>query len=607
MIEQLLPADCDIATQDGRPVLESQRFGDFYFSPEGGLEETRLVFIDGNRLKQRLPGRRHFTIAETGFGTGLNFLATLALIDALGEAAPPVTYIASEIAPLDAEVIAKVLSVYPEIAPYLDQLIKVLPPRWPGRHRRLFLGGKVALDLLYGDSVQRFRESRFHADAWFLDGFAPSRNPQMWTKEVFELLALRSASGASLASFSAAGEVRRGLEEAGFEIAREDGFGRKRHRITGQLKASTETAVHPPKDQGPVVVIGAGIAAASVAHALRRQGVEPLLVTAGDSLADGASGNIAAVQSPRLTAADTFPGRLSLTAWGYARYLAEATGASIDRGSMIYAHNDRETQRQAKIAEQGWPETVFRRICAAEAAALTGVNTGLGGSFFPFGGTVDPRQLVAALLNGIECRFGTRIEKIEEMEGRVRLHHGDGVIDAAQIILATGYGLAQMLQPYFSPAIFQVTAGHVSHLPGEALELAAGLSFGGYMARADKGLVALGASFDHLDPASPMPEATIEGHEKNRAKLPQAVQGSLPEMATWQGRVSLRLAVPDRQPLAGQLAERVHVLAGLGARGMVTAPILGEHVASAITGAPSPLDQGMQSVVDPQRFAAGQR
>ena len=599
MIERLLPPDCAVEDRDGAPVPVSRRFDDVYFSAGGGLEETRLVFLEGNGLGERMAGRRHFTVAETGFGTGMNFLATLQLLEELGNAAPRLNYIATEIAPLDAAAIRAALGHLS--LPHRGELLDLLPPRWPGRHRRLLAGGRVTLDLLYGDSAMRLGECAFEADAWFLDGFAPARNPDMWSDTLFRLIAGRSAPGATLASFTAAGEVRRGLEEAGFSIERHRGYGGKRHRITGRLKRDPATGPdrgwEPP---GRVAVVGAGIAGASVAHALRRQGLEPLVVTGGDGPADGASGNIAAVQTPRLTALDSPAGRLSLAAWGFARYLAEAAGASTATGSVLYAHDEREALRQAKILAQGWPGELIQAVDADGAKLATGVDMGLGGCFYPQGGAVAPRRLIDFLLDGCEVETGVAVDAIRRDGGGVGIIHKDGTIGCDAVVIAAGAGLARLDQPWLPRGRLQVTSGHVSHLPSGALKdtPGTGMSFGGYLAPAADGRVALGASFDRHDPAAPLPGSTRMEHERNLGLLPDAARAAMPPAdAIPDGRVSLRLAAPDRQPLAGRLDRGVYALAGLGARGMVTGPLLGEWVAGLILGRPSPLDTGMEAVV----------
>ena len=654
MVERLLPPDLGIENRNGTPVPASRRFGDVYFSAHDGPAESRLVFIEGNRLAERMAGRRHFTIAETGFGTGLNLLATLDLLDGLGDSAPRLTYIATEIAPLSAAEARKALGTAAGTAaggaapapgpattrtagngglPHMDELLASLPPRWPGRHRRLLAGGRVALDLLYGDSATRLAACAFEADAWFLDGFAPARNPGMWTEELLRLVAGRSAPGATLASFTAAGAVRHGLERAGFEIERHPGHGTKRHRITGRLRHGAfrtqgeggdgharagapvragETAAGRAAGPaaGRLVVLGAGIAGASVAHALRRQGREALVLAAGTGPADGASGGIAAVQTPRLTAGDGPEGRLSLAAWGYARALAGAAGATTANGSIIYAAGGKQTRRQAKILAQNWPGDLVREVDAGEAEAASGVALGLGGCLYPHGGAIDPQRFVEFLLEGSEVRAGVRVREVRRAGDGFELVHDDGTIDAGIVVLAAGAGLPLVSQPWLACDALQVTAGQASHLPagsvgeGGATVPGVAMSFGGYMAPAADGRVALGAGFDAHDPAGPSPGVTVEAHRHNLSLLPEAVRAALPAAeAIPDGRAGLRLAAPDRQPLAGRLDDGVYALAGLGARGLTTAPLLGEWVASLILGLPSPLDSAMEAVVDIGRLA----
>ena len=613
MIEPLLDPDCFLAEPEDAssgerpiPVLKSRRFGDIYYSGKDGLAETRCVFIEGNDLPERLKEKQHFVIAETGFGTGLNFIAVMAEITALGDAAPHLHFISTEIAPLSAGMIEAALAPWPQLASFRKMLTNDLPPRWPGRHRRHFLNGRVTLDLLYGDSVSMLAETDFTADCWFLDGFTPARNPLMWRRELYTLMAARSAAATTLASFTAAGDVRRGLEAAGFVISRHRGFGGKRHRITGVFNGGAdhrrETLSPNP---GRVVVIGAGIAGASVAAALKRQGCTPLVVSAGAAVADGASGNIAAVQAPRLTATDTAEARFSLTAWGYARYQAQAAGASLADQTVLLAHDEREILRQQKIKNLGWPETVFTTGDAAATAVTSGIDTGLGGMIFAHGGSVDPAAFVQSGLAGIDLCLETKITAISRGQDGFILHHQGGEIVADTLIMAAGAGLAALAEPHIPDCRFQITAGHVTHLEGATFELNSGLSFGGYMARAADGTIALGASFDHHDLEQPLPPRGKAAHQANFDLLPVGVKDHLPKATDHlPGRTSLRLASPDRQPVAGKLGEGLFVLSCLGARGMVTAPILGEYIASLGLGLPSPLDKAMEAVVDPGRFSA---
>ncbi|NDA08550.1 MAG: FAD-dependent oxidoreductase, partial [Alphaproteobacteria bacterium] len=438
MIEPLLPADVDIEDRQGTACLVSRRFGDIYFAIADGLAETRLVFIEGNKLAERMPGRHHFTIAETGFGTGLNFLATLALLEDMGHAAPRLTYIATELAPLDGEMMRKALAGFPELAPYREMLISHLPPRWPGRHRVLLNGGKVVLELLYGDSATMIKRTNFQADAWFLDGFAPARNPDMWGDDLFTLIASHTAEKGTLASFTSAGHVRRGLEAAGFSVHRLEGYGNKRHRITAEFNGKSTSL---PSQSGHVAIIGAGIAGASVAAGLNRRGYNVTVLGSGADAADGASGNRIAVQAPRLTATDTSQARLSLTGYGYARRLARETGASVADKTILYAWNEREQIRQEKITALGWPETVFRLVDTNTAKAITGHETHLGGMLFPEGGTVIPHQLVRCCLDGVTLRLGVSVRSVTKQLSGWRIDTDAGPVACDIAVLAMGAGL----------------------------------------------------------------------------------------------------------------------------------------------------------------------
>ena len=583
--------------------LINQRFGDIYFSQEDGLEESQQVFIEGNSLAERLKGRAHFTIAETGFGTGLNFLAILSLIEKMGDNAPNLTYIATEIAPLNGEIIAKALANFPSLSTHLKALTEALPLRIAGQHRRLFLNGKVALCLLYGDSYQSLKAADFKADAWYLDGFAPNRNPDMWDEKLLAMIAERSAADATLASFTAATHVRKKLEKVGFEITRHQGFGKKRERISGHFKKKLEIASSSGGKK--ITIIGAGIAGASVAHALNRLGYSPLVLSA-DQLGEGASGNIVGLQVPWLTATEQVETRLSLTAWSYAYYLAKALNAGIDEGCILYAHNEKKRIQTEKIVElplyRGL-DSVFREVSSDEATELSGINLGYGGLYLPQGLTIDPKDFVKKLLGDCEIQFGIEVKKITPNRGGYRLDYEGGHIDSDIVIVASGVGLEALNLPQIDMPL-QITAGAVTHITNPKLTPKIGMSFGGYLAKASDGVVALGASFDHYKLGTPLPAIDKSLRERNLALLPEIARKIFASESNFDARISLRLAASDRQPFAGKLDDNLYILGALGARGMVTAPLLGEYIASLITATPSPLLAGMAEIVSPRRFAS---
>lgn len=213
----------DIEWRDGR-IPVSRRFDDPYFSLEGGLAETRHVFLDGNGL----PGRFSdgFRIAELGFGTGLNLLATAAAWQAAGTPGT-LRFTSFEAFPMTAEDMAQALAAFPELAALVPGLMDNLQGG--------MIAPGVAFDLILGDARETLPGWAGKADAWFLDGFAPARNPELWEPSLLGEIARHTAAGGTAATYSAAGSVRRALAAAGFAVERVPGFGRKRHMTRARL------------------------------------------------------------------------------------------------------------------------------------------------------------------------------------------------------------------------------------------------------------------------------------------------------------------------------------------------------------------------------------
>jgi len=240
------------------------KFEDIYFSTDGGLDETRTVFLRGCGLPERWKDTSVFTIAELGFGSGLNFLATWQKWAETAQSKQRLHFVSIEKFPFDREQLQRALSSWPELNDLSAQLLAQWPGRVKGMHRLNF--GTVTLTLIHADVIEAFDQlDGLKADAWFLDGFSPSGNPAMWSGEVMQHLASCCAAGARLATFSVAGSVRAALKDAGFTVRKMPGFGRKRHRLEADFPGQR------PKDTQPIenaLIVGAGIAGRSLARAL---------------------------------------------------------------------------------------------------------------------------------------------------------------------------------------------------------------------------------------------------------------------------------------------------------------------------------------------------
>ncbi|MBM3350420.1 MAG: tRNA (5-methylaminomethyl-2-thiouridine)(34)-methyltransferase MnmD [Betaproteobacteria bacterium] len=213
----------------------SAEYQDVYFSTENGLLETEYVFLQGNDLRQRWqqPDLQSFTIIETGFGTGLNFLCTLKLWLATAPPQAILHFISTEKHPLTLHDISCALTLWPELSNYNTELLAQYSCLLDGKCIALY-NHRVRLSLLIGDATEQLTQAQHRADAWFLDGFSPAKNPDMWQPALFEQMARLSHPATTLATFTSAGFVRRGLTVAGFLVKKRTGFGKKREMICGQ-------------------------------------------------------------------------------------------------------------------------------------------------------------------------------------------------------------------------------------------------------------------------------------------------------------------------------------------------------------------------------------
>lgn len=215
----------------------SEEFGDFYYSKADGRAECRHVFLTGNGLPDRFAGTRHFVIAELGFGTGLNFIETWAAWETAAPNGAQLEFHSFELRPLDRDDIKRALSAWPDLGGGADELIAAWPDRLGGDIHIEFAntGSPVSLHIHSGLALKRLEEAAFTADAWYLDGFAPARNPDMWSLELMRAVANRTRPGGTFATYSAAGWVRRNLQAAGFSVEKRPGHAGKRDMSVGVL------------------------------------------------------------------------------------------------------------------------------------------------------------------------------------------------------------------------------------------------------------------------------------------------------------------------------------------------------------------------------------
>ncbi|MGL6045791.1 MAG: FAD-dependent 5-carboxymethylaminomethyl-2-thiouridine(34) oxidoreductase MnmC, partial [Vogesella sp.] len=332
--------------------------------------------------------------------------------------------------PLSPADMQRALAMWPALAAEAAELLQQYQTLAPGWHRFVLAAGRITLTLLVGDALATLPELDARVDAWFLDGFAPSRNPDMWQPALFEQLARLSKPGATLATFTCAGVVRRGLAEAGFAVEKVAGFGSKREMTRGQLASPPASSWQAPwyaRPQLPArlertaIVVGAGIAGASIAYSLAVRGWQVTVVDRHPVPANEASGNPQGVLYTKLSPHFTPLTQLILSGYGYSlRTLAASLPQGDDTwrqcGVLQLAHNAEESKRQHGLALAGLPHDILHAVDSEQASQLAGIAVDLPGLYFPQGGWLHPPALVRRLLDhpNITLRLATAITELAQ-------------------------------------------------------------------------------------------------------------------------------------------------------------------------------------------------
>jgi tRNA 5-methylaminomethyl-2-thiouridine biosynthesis bifunctional protein len=618
---------------DANGTPYSADYGDVYHSADSGPGQAAHVFLGGNDLPARWSHARVFTIVETGFGLGLSFLATWQAWRADTARPERLHFVSVEKRPFLREGLAELHARYPEFALRSAELRALWPLPLPGLHRLDFENGRVTLTLAFGDVAAVLPRLRLAADAFFLDGFAPERNPEMWEPGVVKLLARLARPGATAATYTAARGVREALAGAGFTPELRPGFGRKRNMIAARYAppgARRHTPAQPPQwSERHAIVIGAGLAGAAVCERLAARGWRLDLLERGSAPAMGASGIASGIFHPHVSRDDSILSRLTRAGSLYALARWRALEAAGQRfawaccGALQVAKDAKDEARMAAaVRALGFPAAYLEYLPRAPAQEKTGVKLRSGGWWFPAGGWMRPGEWVAAQIaasGNLKLLTGAAVLALERRDAEWRALSADGsVIASAPVVVLANADDAARLAPV---APLKRVRGQLTLLPGKGLPaLRAVLAGAGHIAPAVGGTAVGGATYDFDDDDA---EPRESGHAGNLARLEKL----LPEMtghldpATLGGSVGFRCVSADRLPLIGAMpdaaaaiasaarrgdvprAPGLYGLTALGSRGLTWAALGAEQLACSIEGEPPPLESDLLDAVDPARFA----
>ncbi|NMX52673.1 bifunctional tRNA (5-methylaminomethyl-2-thiouridine)(34)-methyltransferase MnmD/FAD-dependent 5-carboxymethylaminomethyl-2-thiouridine(34) oxidoreductase MnmC [Pseudomonas veronii] len=636
----------------GRP--HSRVFDDVYFSDQSGLEETRYVFLEQNRLQARfaaLPAGGRLVIGETGFGTGLNFLCAWQLFEQHAVAGARLHFVSVEKYPLSHADLQRALLLWPELQPFAAQLLAQYIAIHPGFQRLVLDNGRVTLTLLIGDALEQLPQLDAQIDAWFLDGFAPAKNPDMWTAELFAELARLAAPGSTISTFTSTGWVRRLINAAGFKMKRTPGIGHKWEILRGEfLGWPAETPLPaagkpwfarpaPLHGERSALVIGGGLAGCTTAASLAARGWNVSLLERHARLAEEASGNPQGVLYLKLSAHGTALSQLILSGFGHTRRLLEHLHRGVDWdgcGVLQLAFNAKEAERQAQLAAAFAPG-LLQPLDQAQAQARAGVALEHGGLFFPEGGWVHPPALCEwqarhPLINVLTHHEALELQRVD---GQWQALAGDTLLASATVVVLAGAAEIKRF-PFSAELPLKRIRGQITRLAQtpDSQALATVVCAEGYVAPARLGEHTLGASFDFksddLTPTVAEHVGNLEMLQQISVDLAHRLNADTLAADQLEGRAGFRCTSPDYLPIIGPLADRalfdqayaalrkdarqppeaecpwldgVYINSGHGSRGLVTAPLCAELLAAWLDDEPLPLPRSVADACHPNRFA----
>ena len=614
---KLQTAELDWEIVDDIEIPISKQFGDVYFSKDNGLLETRHVFLNGNDLTERLSqlhDYQYFCVGETGFGTGLNILTLWQLWQQVRLDNHSHLHVVSvEKFPLNKADLIRALNVWTELKPLAEKLIQQYPLPIAGCHRLSFPEERFSIDLWLGDAQDIFPTipKTQTVNAWFLDGFAPSCNPDMWQANVLDHMVRLSDFGTTFASFSVAGIFKRGLKQHGIQISRPRGFGHKREMLKAiwldtsqtetQSQDSETTIAAPPKSetskQRKIAIIGAGIAGLSSAWAFAQRGHQVTIYEQNEPLS-GASGNPLALLNPKLCPIEQAHEHLMTLSWQHAlNFYPQFKAFRPIQVQQIALKNADEL---SGLVEQ-YPENVLTANTTLECFP----ETEFPSLTLHQAGAVSPHQLRDEILQHANIRIEkVKISRLESTDSQVTLWQDQQIIAITDhAIVCCAKQSAELFEnyPVLKPIRGQVSWVENSQRP---LALDQAYSYGGYCMQLDTAQLILGASFyPNRDDAEVLTEDHVHNYELIHNVFPKYAQG-LPSVDTWQGRASVRAQSLDYFPLVGKIQNlgQIYTFAGLGSKGFLFAPLCSEILAALILGELCPVPQSLLDKLNPQRF-----
>ncbi|MDH5718672.1 MAG: bifunctional tRNA (5-methylaminomethyl-2-thiouridine)(34)-methyltransferase MnmD/FAD-dependent 5-carboxymethylaminomethyl-2-thiouridine(34) oxidoreductase MnmC [Spirochaetia bacterium] len=627
-------------------AIYSKKYKDIYFSKEGAIEESEYVFLQNNNLHEKLAEPSLFTIGELGFGFGVNFLCAYKLFRKKAHNKTRLYYVSCEKYPVNKTTLIKVLSGFSAIKEEAEELIEKYPPLISNYYLIPFFEGRVNLILMIGDALETFSSFGGEVNAWFFDGFSPAKNSSMWSKELFSIIAQKSAPNAAFSTYTSAGFVKRALEETGFAVYKKEGFGKKRDMLHGYLKKNTKDSslLKPwfilPKTNTELkkaIIIGAGIAGAAAAFSLIKRGFNVQIIEKEFTGSMKASSNPTGIIKPILNIGQTAMSKISLTGFHYTKSFLKTfqlNKYADFSGILQLAYDNKNKNRLREVLENSLTDNDFARwVNSKEASKIAGIPIEYEGLYLPSTGRGSMFAVTNHLLsnNGITFINNTEAAQIKQIEKnntnvwQVYDSSKKLIAEAPVLIIASAYDTLKFDQTSWLP-LSQVRGQTCEVLSStESQKLKIPLISSGFISPCVNGHHISASTFSRKNMK---PELNKEDYKKLISMAKQNISSVKPakNINGWAG---FRTASSDFIPLAGCIPDKnkfyenyydlhlgrtsdsyplgdyfsgLFVSTGHGSHGFIYAMLSAEVIASIICGEPLPLANIHINVLNPARF-----
>ena len=634
---------------DGIPC--SALFGDPYFSLTNPLEESQYVFLDSTDI----PGRwknTHFTIAELGFGFGINFITTANAWIKQPLSNNQLHYLSIEKHPVQP---ADLIQCYQQLnlsCSVTKNLLEQYPLPVAGFHRIELHEHNITLTLIFGEAIDCLKQCNFEANAWYLDGFAPSKNQALWSDAIARQIHRLTRPSGTLSTYTAASEVRKSLTNAGFDIEKKPGYGKKREMLIGTLTSKQTRQAYKLKDKSwlinspfkpnsqNAIVIGAGMAGTAMSAALAKRGWQVTLIDKNDSLASEGSGNANAILMPRLSVDHDIQSQLTLLGFLYSqKYFNQLKNYSAEFnwqqcGAIQIPRDETQWKRMQLIASQeNIPDALLRPVSQQQASELANCNVASEGWHLPLAGWLTPSQLCSTLMKQytelINFQAHTEIHTLEKHNSQWIAFDNNQheIFRADTVVIANACSANQFEQTDWCQ--LHPKRGQISLIPEYESNIHPSkiVCADAYITPPINAQYVLGATFVTADRST---ECRQSEHEENLMKLKKMIPSyTCKDILSLEGRAAIRAVSSDRLPIVGPVADEVsfntrykdaalgstrcqypepkyhnglYLASGFGSRGLAWIPICTEALACSINNEPNLLSNNILNAIHPSRI-----